>query len=369
MQIRAALVPELNKLSIETITLAPPQPGELLVRMKSAGVCHSDLHTYRGELRTVPPVVLGHEGAGLVETVGPGVTSVKPGDPVLINWLPACEICPNCLNGHYNLCQQFDDTIFSGTLLNGTSRLQSARGDTLKHYLGAATMADFAVVDEASVVPIPTDVPFDVAAIIGCAVVTGVGAVLNTAQIQPGSSAAVIGCGGIGLSMVQGCQLAGCYPIVAIDVITEKLDFAKKLGATHTINGREVDVIQALREIIPNRPDYVFDSVGSGQTIAQALRAARPGGTATIVGLHSATENVPISPASLIFENKRLLGSFVGSIHPRFDLPKMVELYRSGRLQLDALITHRYNLDQLPTAFDDMEKGAIAARGVIMFDH
>lgn len=335
MKTRAAVVHEINKLTIESVELDPPKEHELLVQMKSAGVCHSDLHTYHGELQTQPPLVLGHEGAGIVEAVGSGVTRVKPGDPILVNWLPACGLCANCLNGHFNLCERFSETSFAGMMLDGTSRLKTQEGMPLKHYLGVATMSERIVISEEHVVPIPDDVPFDVAAIIGCAVATGVGAVINTAQAAAGSSAAVIGCGGIGLSIIQGCRLAGCHPIIAVDVIDSKLNFARQMGATDAINAREGSVIKGLRQLIPNRPDYVFDSVGSAITIPEALRAARPGGTAVIVGLHSALDEVPISPASLIFENKRLLGSFVGSIHPKLDLPKLVELYRTGELQLD----------------------------------
>lgn len=367
MKIRAVVVRELHRLTIEEVELDLPKTSEVLVRVRAAGVCHSDLHTFRGELRAMPPLVLGHEGAGVVEEIGSGVTSVKPGDRVLVNWLPACESCPTCLKGNYTLCDRFPGTILKATLLDGTSRLRTLDGAQLKHYLGAATMAEYTVISEASVIPIPRDVPFEVAAIIGCAVATGVGAVINTARVWAGSSAAVIGCGGVGLSMVQGCQLAGCHPIVAVDVMDSKLAFARQMGATETLNAREVEVIPALRELAGVGPDYVFDSVGSATTIPQALGGVRPGGTAVIAGLHAAKIEVPISAARLIFQNKRLLGSFAGSIRPRTDLPKLVELYRAGRLKLDDLVTKRYSLEELPGAFADMEAGTIA-RGVIVFD-
>ena len=367
MLTRAAVVNDIDSLAIETVELDPPQAGEILVKMRAAGVCHSDLHTYHGELLSEPPVVLGHEGAGIVEAVGAGVTRLEPGDAILVNWLPACEGCANCLNGHYNLCTKLDETGFAGMMRDGTSRLKSLEGVPLKHYLGVATMSEHVVIDQENAIPIPDDVPFDVAAIIGCAVATGVGAVVNTARVPAGSSAAVIGCGGIGLSMIQGCRLAGCHPIIAIDVVDSKLEFARELGATDTINAQESDPVKALRQLVPNRPDYVFDSVGSATTIPQALRGARPGGTAVIVGLHAARQGVSISPAALVFENKRLLGSFVGAIHSRVDLPKLVELYRADRLQLDALITNRYQLDELAQAFEAMEAGSVA-RGVITFD-
>lgn len=367
MKIKAAVVRELDSLTIEEVELEPPKAGEVLVRVRAAGVCHSDLHSLRGELRAVPPLVLGHEGAGLVEEVGDGVKGLEPGDRVLFNWLPACESCPACLRGDYTLCQRLPGTIFKATLLDGTTRLRTLDGLPLKHYLGAATMAEYAVISQASAIPIPEDVPFEVAAITGCAVATGVGAVINTAQVRAGTSAAVFGCGGVGLSMIQGCYLAGCHPIIALDVIGSKLAFASHMGATHTLNARQVEPVPALRELTGDGPDYVFDSVGSATTIPQALAAARPGGTAVVAGLHAAKVDVPISAGKLVLHNKRLLGSFAGSIHPGTDLPRLVELYRAGRLKLDDLITKRYALDDLPGAFADMEAGTIA-RGVILFD-
>jgi Zn-dependent alcohol dehydrogenase len=366
MRVKAALAREIGKLTIEEVELDPPKADEVLVRMRAAGVCHSDLHTYRGELRAVPPLVLGHEGAGTVEAVGENVTRVQPGDRVLINWLPACETCPTCLSGRHNLCERLPGTTFRALLLDGTSRLRTLDGLTLKHYLSVATMSEYAVIHEDSAIPIPDDVPFEVAAIIGCAVATGVGAVLNTAQARAGRPAAVIGAGGVGLSAIQGCRLVGCHPIIAVDLMESKLAFARRMGATHTVNASETDAVDALRDLTGGGPEYVFDSVGSAVTISQALGSARPGGTAVIIGLHATRIEVPISPGELVLRNKRLLGSFVGSIRPRVDLPMLVELYRAGRLQLDDMITKRYPLDDLPQAFHDMEAGTVA-RGVLVF--
>ncbi len=367
MRIKAALTRQVDRLTIEEIELDPPKSDEILVRVKAAGVCHSDLHTYRGELRASPPLVLGHEGAGIVESIGRGVTRVRPGDKIFVNWLPACESCITCLKGRHNLCERFSTTTFKGCMFDGTSRLKTLDGLELKHMLGAATMAEYIVINECSAMPFPEDVPFEIAAIIGCAVATGVGAVLNTAHARAGQSAAVIGCGGIGLSAVQGCKLAGCHPIVALDLVDSKLAFADRLGATDTINTRKMDAVAALVSLTSGGPEYVFDSVGSKATIPQALQSVRPGGTAVIIGLHAAKIEVPISPATLVLQNKSLVGSFVGSIRPRLDLPLLVELYRSGRLQLDDLITERYRLEELPQAFADMEEGRVA-RGVIVFD-
>ena len=367
MRIRAAVVRETGKLTIETVNLDPPKENELLVRIKAAGICHSDLHTLRGELRLKPPLVLGHEGAGIVEAVGAGVTKVKPGDHILVNWLPSCQRCAACLRGQPNLCERLGTTTFVGTLINGTTRISTLDGVRLKHHLSSATMAEYSVIDEASAIPIPEDVPFDVAAIIGCAVMTGVGAVIHTSKAPAGSSAAVIGCGGVGLSMIMGCHLAGCHPIVAIDVNDNKFDLARQLGATDTVNAREKDAVEAIRNRTRIGPDYVFDSVGSAATIKQALQAVRPGGSAVVAGLHAAGPEVPVPASSLVLQGKSLLGSWYGSAQPLVDLPKLVDLFRAGRLAVDRLITKRYPLDELPLAFQDMEAGNVA-RGVLWFD-
>ena len=365
MRTRAAVARDIGQLTIEEVELSPPKDGEVLVRMAAAGVCHSDLHTLRGELRAVPPLVLGHEGAGVVEAVGSRVTRCKPGDRIVVNWLPACEHCPTCLDGRHNLCERLQRTTFRAVLVDGTTRLSTTDGMPLKHFLSAATMAELAVVDEASVVPIPDGVPFDVAAVIGCAVATGVGAVMNTARARPGVPAVVVGCGGVGLSALLGCRLAGCSPVIAVDVLDSKLEFAKALGADSTLNSASCeDAAKELRAMTRGGPEYAFDSVGSAATIDLSIKAVRPGGTATIVGLHAAKEDVAIPAGPLVLQNKRLLGSFAGSIRPRLDLPKLLGLYLGGRLPLDGLITKRYPLDALPAAFDDMEAGNVA-RGVL----
>ncbi|MBX3052830.1 MAG: Zn-dependent alcohol dehydrogenase [Caldilineaceae bacterium] len=366
MKIRAAYVPESNRLTVAEVELDPPKEKELLVRIHAAGVCHSDLHTLKGELRTVPPLVLGHEGAGVVEAVGPGVTRFAVGDRILVNWLPACHICTQCQRGRPNLCERLASTTYQGALIDGTSRLHSLEGASVKQYLGSSTMADYAVIPEDGAVPLFDGVPFEVGAIIGCAVITGVGAVINTAKVRPGSSAAVIGCGGVGLSAVLGCGVAGCHTVIAVDVFDEKLEFAKQLGATHTVNARQEDPVKALKTITGGGPDYSFDSVGSARTISQALNATGPAGVTTVMGLHSALEDVTISAGQLIFQNKSLLGSFAGSARPDIDLPNLQRLYLAGKLDLDSLITKRYPLDDIALAFEDMEAGKVA-RGVLVF--
>ena len=367
MKTNAAVVRATNQLTIETIELDAPKANEVLVRVRAAGVCHSDLHNMRGELRITPPFVLGHEGAGIVEAVGSAVTRVKPGDCVLVNWLPADGTCPMCLRGHPNLCERLPRTTFQGLLPDGTSRLRASDGTPLKHLLSAATMSERIVIDQASAIPFPDDVPFEIAAIIGCAVVTGVGAVINTTRVEPGSSAAVIGCGGVGLCAILGCQLAVCHPIIAVDVFENRLNFARRMGATETANPLQCDIVATLRDFTRAGPDYVFDAVGSATTIPQALQSIRPAGTAVVIGMHAAKVDVPIPAGALVFQNKRLLGSFAGSLRPQIDLPRLVELYRARRLPLDDLITKRYPLADLAQAFADMEAGVVA-RGVIVFD-
>ena len=367
MNIQAAVALECSQLAIETIKLEPPKAGEVMVRMMAAGVCHSDLHTMRCELRARPPLVLGHEGAGIIEAVGEGVTSVKKGDRVMINWLPSCEACSSCQAGTPSLCETFPDTTFQGLLSDGTSRMHSTDGKALKQLLSSATMAEYTVVNEKGVIPIPEDVPFEVAAIVGCAVMTGVGAVMNTAQVVPGSSAALIGCGGVGLSILLGLKMAGCYPLIAVDVMDSKLEFARELGATHTINAKNENAIDAIRNLTGKGANYVFDSVGSKHTIGQAVAAAGPYGSAVITGMHNIQDEVPVPAGALIFQNKKLLGSFVGSSRPKVDLPRLIELYQGGVLDLDSLITKRYPLNELAVAFEDMEAGKVV-RGVLVFE-
>jgi Zn-dependent alcohol dehydrogenase len=366
MRTTAAVVREAGQLTIEEIELDPPRAGEVLVRMAVAGVCHSDLHTLQGELRITPPLVLGHEGAGVVEAIGDGVSRVQAGDRVMINWLPADETCPACLNGRQHLCERFATTTFAGRLLDGTSRLHTDDGVELKHYLTASTMSERMVFMEDSVIPIPPDVPFEVAAITGCAVVTGVGSVTRTAAVPAGASTVVFGCGGVGLSMVLGCVLAGCHPIVAVDLVPEKLQRARELGATHTIDASSEDPVAVLQSQAGGGPEFAFDSIGSPDTIRQALLAVRPGGSAVVAGLHAATMDVPVPAGPLILQGKTLRGSFAGSLRPRVDLPQLLDLYLGGRLAIEALITDRYRLDELPRAFADMQTGT-GARGVIEF--
>jgi S-(hydroxymethyl)glutathione dehydrogenase/alcohol dehydrogenase len=370
MTMRAAVARTVNQIAVERVTLDAPKAHEVLVRMKAAGVCHSDLHTLQGQMRATPPIVLGHEGAGVVEAVGEAVSHIKPGDRVLVNWMPVCRTCANCTRGLPSQCSRLPGTTFVALMPDGTTRLRTAEGTAIKHYLSSATFAEFTVLDAAGVVPLPDDVPFDAAAIVGCAVVTGAGAVFNTARAQAGHAAAVFGCGGVGLSALLGCIHAGCAPIVAIDTRAEKLAYARELGATHTLRiSPETNVAREIFNLLGAAPTYAFDSVGATATMAAALDLVAPGGSATIMGLHDVWKPAPINPAALIYQNKRLLGSFFGEADPDVDLPLLLDLQRSGRLPVERLITNRYTLDELPQALADLDGGRILGRGVLIFDN
>lgn len=364
MQVQAVVAPEVGSIRVETVELDAPGSNEVLVENHAAGVCHSDLHTMRGELRTRPPVVLGHEGAGVVAAVGPNVTRVKVGDHVVYNWLPACLHCEYCLDGKANLCTRFPQTVLQGRLANGRSLLTSANGVSYKHYLGVATMAESMVTHEDSLLHCPADIPKSVAAVAGCAVITGVGAVWNTARARPGKAIAVIGCGGVGLSAIVGAMAAGCSPVIGVDLDAKKLELARNLGADLTLDTSRHDLVEGLQELTGGGPDYVVDSVGAGSTIGPALAAVRPGGTAVVLGMHSMLHEVAISPAQLVAQNKSLLGSFVGSCRPQVDVPRLLRSYRQGRLNLDGLISREYPLHEAARAFKDMEAGRVA-RGVL----
>lgn len=365
MKVKAVVVPKVNTLAVEQIQLAPPGPREILVRNHAAGVCHSDFHTLKGELRVQPPLVLGHEGAGIVLETGSDVSRVQPGDHVVYNWLPSCSRCPACLSGRANLCETFPATVLQGCLPGGVSRITSREGRAYKHHLGVATMAEYMVTHENNVIICPEAIPKPVAALMGCAVVTGAGAVWNTAAAVPGMALAVIGCGGVGLCSILGARAAGCAPVIGIDLDDSKLRWAEELGADLTLNSAREDMVEGLRELTAGGPEYIIDTVG-GDTMDAALQAVRPGGTVVVVGMHAFREKIGISPAHLVAMNKRLLGSFVGSSCTYVDIPRIFDMYLQGRLDLDRLVSRTYALHEIQEAFDDMMAGRVA-RGVLTF--
>jgi S-(hydroxymethyl)glutathione dehydrogenase/alcohol dehydrogenase len=364
---KAAVFYEYNApLKIEEIDIDKPKRGEVLVKVAASGVCHSDLSVMNGTLPfPPPPAVLGHEGAGIVEGVGSDVTAVKPGDHVILSWRPSCGKCGYCVTGRPQLCQTIGMALLQGYLPDGTSRLH--KGDTeIKHFTGVSSFAEYAVVPEAGIVKIRTDVPLEAAALVGCGVMTGVGAVINTAKVEPGSSVAVIGCGGVGLNVVQGAVLAGAEKIIAIDLNPRKLELAKQFGATHFVNPKEGDpVTQVLGLTDGLGVDYAFEVIGRADTAVQAYNSIRPGGTAVVVGV-AKPDDMMMIPALSLLQEKTLKGSIYGSARPSVDMPRLLELYMNKKLKLDELVSRRIKLEEINAAFEWMEKGEVA-RSVIMY--
>jgi S-(hydroxymethyl)glutathione dehydrogenase/alcohol dehydrogenase len=347
---------------IEDVDLAEPSAGEVLVRIVATGVCHSDQHFVDGSLQHPMPVVLGHEGAGVVESVGPGVTYVEPGDHVILCFVPTCGSCRYCVAGRPNLCISVRRQ--HGVMRDGTSRL-SIDGEPVHPFLMLSTFAERAVVAEEAVVKIREDAPLDKVCLISCGVMTGIGAVTNTAHIEPGCTCVVVGCGGVGLNVVQGCAIAGARRIIAIDRDVRKLEYAKVFGATDTIDASEGQVPKRVREIERDLADYAFEAVGLPETIRLAYDCVGRGGLAVIVGLAADDSEVTLPAQSFITE-KGIIGSYYGSTRQRLDIPRLVDMYMNGQIKLDELITRTYTLDEINAAFEDMTSGNVA-RGVITF--
>ena len=366
MDIHAAVLWEQGQpLSVESAELDAPGPGEVLVEIKAAGVCQSDLHPARGDWPIRTPLVLGHEGAGIVREVGPSVATVRPGDHVVLCWAPACGVCPPCREGRAALCDRAEKTNFRNRLPSGGARLH-ARDRDVAPFLGTACFADSVVVAEGGAIPVPRDVPFDALATLGCAVLTGVGAVTNAGRVPPGSRVVVIGAGGVGLNVVQGARIAGCEQIIAIDRRPTPLALSQAFGATHSLQASdEVEVAKAVRELTAGRgADFVFDTVGSPATLTTALGCARKGGAVVLTGLWRADSQGSIAMFPFVMQEKRLIGSVYGSGQPARDIPRLVSLYQEGRLKLSELVSRTYTLDKVNDALTALAAGD-GARGVI----
>jgi NDMA-dependent alcohol dehydrogenase len=365
--VRAAVLREVGQpLTLEDVDLEEPGPGEVGVRLAASGVCHSDWNVISGATANPLPVVLGHEGAGVVEALGQGVSEVEEGDHVILSWLPACGRCFYCTQGRPALCDVAMADMFRGTLPGGALRL-SQNGSPLYHYSYLSTFAARCVVPEGCCVRIRKDVPLEVAALVGCAVMTGFGAVVNRARVEAGSAVVVYGAGGVGLSAILGARLAGAGSIVAADPVPFKRELALRLGATHAVDPTAEDVAEALRGLTDGRgADYAFDTAGAPGLVAGAYSAVRRGGMIVSVGIppEGATADLPAS--DLPREEKVVTGSFYGSCRPQVDMPLVLDLYMDGRLDLDSLVTRRFALEQVNEAFAAMNAGEVA-RGVITF--
>jgi Zn-dependent alcohol dehydrogenase len=361
---KAVVYRELGKpVSVEEVEVLAPGPTEVMIKVAACGVCHSDLSATNGTIPAPLNTVLGHEGAGTIVEVGERVTDLAVGDPVGVSWIPMCGVCRFCLMGRPALCDR--SARLNHKLPDGTSRLRDSNGKELNHLLSTAVMAEYATLDQSSVIKIDSGVPMECAALVGCAVTTGVGAVINTAKIEPGSVVVVIGAGGVGLNVVQGAVLAGARFVVAVDTLDEKLELARTFGATHLVNAKTNPDVPDQVKKLTGAPDYVFECIGLAETIQQSYAMLRKGGTAIVVGIAPMTERVQLSAFLIPLTEKTLTGSMYGSTRPRVDFPKIIGLYKAKRLKLDELVTTRYSIEEAPRAFEEMKKNA---RGVIVFE-
>ena len=343
-------------LNVTDVDLAPPQKGEVQVAIRATGVCHSDLSIQQGKLPYPTPCVLGHEAAGEVMEIGDGVTSVKPGDRVVVMWTPMCGQCYMCRRGQTHLCE---GVRAMGMMDDGTTRL-SKDGKAILHGINSATFAEEAIFRDYALVKISEDVPFEVAAVVGCGVLTGVGAAINTAKVRPGESVGVIGCGGVGINAIQGARLVGANPIIAIDTVETKLDMAERFGATHRINASDTNAVSAVLELTGARGvDAAFEVVGVPALQRQAFDMTRRGGRAVFVGAAGLTDEVTLPSLLLALGEKNVLGCYYGSCDPKRDIPLVLDLWKAGKLDLEGLISQTSKLDDVNGAFEDMESGKV----------
>lgn len=356
---KAAVAYEYGKpLVVEELTMESPHKGEVKVKLAATAVCHSDIHFMSGDLPGPLPFVPGHESAGYIDEVGEGVTHVKKGDPVVVSLLRSCGECRYCKTGRPSMCQ-------AKWPLDSESRWKNKKGVAVNHGLRVGSFAEYCMVDKSQVVKLPADMPLDRAALLACGVITGYGAVVNKAKVRPGQNCVVIGVGGVGLNAIQGAAISGAYPVIAVDMLDNKLEAAKGFGATHVVNSSKVDPVEKVKELTGGYgADFVIITVGVTPAIAQAVAMLGRQGTAVIVGL--ATQNLSVFPMDVIDGEKVITASFMGTTNLSEDIPRLVALYQGGKLKLDELITARYPLARINDAIDSVMKGA-ALRNIITF--
>jgi len=364
MQATAAVLYKVNEpLRVEEVDVLEPGPHEVLVRFAANGVCHSDLHVITGDYPHPLPVVLGHEAAGVVERIGPGVESVKPGDHVCSSYIPSCGRCAYCIKGTPTLCVLRDKPRWF--MLDGTPRFRR-NGEGLHHFLGVSGYATHAVLLEQGVIPIRRDAPLDVVCLVSCAVLAGAGPVINHAKVPPGASVAVFGCGGVGLNTIQAARLVGAGRIIAVDVLPRKLAWAEEFGATHVVDASREDPVARVQAIAGGGGvDYAFEVVGTAKTIEQALLSTHRGGTAVAVGVCPAGTRLSIDPVMLL-QQRTLTGTSFGGGRQRTDVPMLIDLYMAGRYKLDELISRRFALSEINEAFDLLRRGEVK-RSVVVY--
>jgi S-(hydroxymethyl)glutathione dehydrogenase/alcohol dehydrogenase len=368
MDVRAAVAFEAGKpLEVMTVQLEGPREGEVLVEVHATGLCHTDEFTRSGaDPEGLFPAILGHEGAGVVVEVGAGVTSVRPGDHVIPLYTPECRTCEYCLNPKTNLCQRIRSTQGQGLMPDGTSRF-SINGQPIRHYMGTSTFANYTVLPEIAVAKIREDAPFDKVCYIGCGVTTGIGAVINTAKVEPGSNVAVFGLGGIGLNVIQGARMVGCDKIIGVDLNPDKVPLARKFGMTDFINPREVsDVVAAIVDLTNGGVEYSFECIGNVKTMRQALECCHKGwGESVIIGVAGAGQEISTRPFQLV-TGRVWRGSAFGGARGRTDVPRIVDWYMQGKINIDDLITHTMPLEDINHGFDLMHKGE-SIRSVVIY--
>ncbi len=352
-------------LSIDTVTLDGPGPGEVLVAIKAAGLCHSDLSVINGDRPRPLPMALGHEAAGVVEGLGEGVTDLALGDHVVMVFMPSCGHCNPCAEGRPALCEPGAVANGRGELLAGGRRIHQG-GETLNHHLGCSAFAERAVVSRRSLVKIDPTLSFAEAALFGCAVLTGVGAVVNTAQLKAGQSAVVVGLGGVGLASVLGALASGASPVIAVDLSEDKLALARTLGAVQTVNASDPDAVERVRVLTHGGAEFVFEMAGSVRALEAAWKMTRRGGTTITAGLPPPDAALPVNVVSLVGEERTLKGSYIGTCVPSRDIPRYVALYRQGRLPVDRLMSGTIQLDQINAGFDRLHAGEVV-RLVVTF--
>jgi alcohol dehydrogenase len=353
-------------LRVEELTLTGPGPGEVLVEMAGAGLCHSDLSVVDGSRPRVMPMVMGHEASGIVREVGAGVSEFAPDDHVVFSWVASCGRCHFCIAGREALCSPGGEANIACTLLSGARHFADTKSTACNHHLGVSAFSEFTVVAQESLIKIDALFPLPMAALFGCAVMTGVGAVVNTARVPPGSSVVVFGLGGVGLSAIMGARVAGANPIIAVDKFAHKLELASELGATHLINLENDEPVAAIRDLTGGGAEYAFESVGNEQVLIQAYQATKCGGTTVTVGLPAPNKMFSVPAISFTAEERTLKGSYMGSCVPRRDVPRYISMYQAGLLPVDKLQTHTLQLDEINEGFDRLAQG-IAVRQVITF--
>ena len=366
MKIRAAVLEEMQRprpyaqsrpLVVGEVDLDPPGEGELLLKIHAAGLCHSDLSTINGDRPRQMPMVLGHEAAAEVMEVGKGIADIKTGDHVVLVFMPSCGHCMPCAEGRPALCEPGAKANGAGTLLSGGMRL-TRKGQTVYHHIGVSAYAQYAVVSRRSVIKVDKSLAYEEAALFGCAVVTGAGAVINTAKVPAGSSAAVVGLGGVGLMAVMGAKVSGCRQIVAVDMLASKLALARECGATHLVDASKFDAVEAVRDLTGGGVDFGFEMAGSAKALELAYKITRRGGTTVTASLPHPTHTAAIPVTNLVAEERTLKGSYVGSAVPERDIPRFIALYQQGLLPVDKLMSERIGLDDINAGFDRLADGA-----------